>query len=209
MLLHLCGKLTYRGSARERTFHWLACRRANWILGALTAPHSLYSQVAAPEWKQAPGRVALLGITAQFLSRAFDLAAPPRTKAWNADSEIPLRLDQAGVTVFVEDDLPIAALERIEREIYLVYCEIGDAARAENGDLVGLVSTSAGRQADVLRVRCDDELQIPADDASHLARASVESLHVVIGQHAMALPRHQALSEFLRRSAFSSSSSSS
>lgn len=33
---------------------WLACRRANRILGALTAPHSLYSQVAAPEWRQTP-----------------------------------------------------------------------------------------------------------------------------------------------------------
>jgi hypothetical protein len=31
----------------------------------------------------------------------------------------------------------------------------------------------------------DDEPQIPADVASDLARASVESLHVIIGQHAI------------------------
>lgn len=61
-----------------------ARRRANRILGALTAPHSLYSQVAAPEWKQAPGRVALLGRTAQFVQRDQRRRRPParRTPRW-------------------------------------------------------------------------------------------------------------------------------
>lgn len=106
--------------------HCLACRRANQILGALTAPARLYSQVDAPEWKQAP---------------------------WAC------RTDQAGVAVFVQDDLPIAALESIECEIYLVHGQIGDAARSEHDDLLSLISASAGSQTDVLRVGGDDELQ--------------------------------------------------
>jgi hypothetical protein len=42
--------------------------------------------------------------------------------------------------------------------------------------------------------------------AADLTGSSVESLHVVVGQHAMGLPC-QVLSELLRRSVFSSSSS--
>ena len=76
--------------------HCLACRRANQILGALTAPARLYSQVDAPEWKQAP---------------------------WAC------RTDQAGVAVFVQDDLPIAALESIECEIYLEKYDSQEAER--------------------------------------------------------------------------------
>lgn len=60
--------------------HCLACRRANQILGALTAPVRLYSQVEAPEWKQV---------------------------TWACRTES--HLDQAGVAVFVQDYLPIAA----------------------------------------------------------------------------------------------------
>ena len=93
--------------------HCLACRLANQILGALTAPARLYSQVDAPEWKQAP---------------------------WAC------RTDQAGVAVFVQDYLPIAALESIECEIYLVHGQIGDAARSEHDDLLSLISASAGSQ---------------------------------------------------------------
>ena len=55
VLLHMCGKVYLPGQAKERTSHWWAWRRANWILGALTAPHSLYSQVAAPACKRAVG----------------------------------------------------------------------------------------------------------------------------------------------------------
>lgn len=100
-------------------------------MGALTAPARLYSQVDAPEWKQAP---------------------------WACRTE--RHLDQAGVAVFVQDDLPIAALESIECEIYLVHGQIGDAARSEHDDLLSLISASAGRQTDVLRVGGDDELQL-------------------------------------------------
>ncbi len=78
--------------------------------------------------------------------------------------------------------MPFAALECVECEVDLVDGKIGDAAGAEDDDLVSVFSAAAGRQTDVLRVGGDDELQIPADDASHLARASVERLHVVIGQ---------------------------
>ncbi|SKT79644.1 Uncharacterised protein [Mycobacteroides abscessus subsp. abscessus] len=115
--------------------------------------------------------------------------------------------DQPGIAVFVEDDVPFGALECVEGEVYLVDGEIGDPAGAEDDDLISVISAAVGRQTDVLRVGGDDELQIPADDASHLARASVESLHVVVGQHVMPLPHHQALSAALRRSVFSSSSS--
>lgn len=103
--------------------------------------------------------------------------------------------------------MPFAALECVECEVYLVDGEIGDPAGAEDDDLVSVFSAAAGRQTDVLRVGGDDELQIPADNVSHLACASVESSHVVGGQHVMPLPRHQALSAVMRRSVFSSSSS--
>ncbi|KMO72146.1 hypothetical protein MCHLDSM_04041 [Mycolicibacterium chlorophenolicum] len=84
--------------------------------------------------------------------------------------------------------------------------EIGYPAGTQDDDLVSVFSPAASRQTDVLCVGGDDELQIPADDASYLACASVESLHVVIGQHVMPFPRPQALSAILRRSVFSSSS---
>lgn len=45
-------------------------------------------------------------------------------------------LDQLGIAVFVEDDAPVAALERIERKVYLVDGEIGDAAGSEDDDLI-------------------------------------------------------------------------
>lgn len=96
--------------------HCLACRLANQILGALTAPVRLYSQVDAPEWKQV---------------------------TWACRTES--HLDQAGVAVFVQDYLPIAALESIECEIYLVHGQIGDAARSKDDDLLSLISASAGR----------------------------------------------------------------
>lgn len=121
--------------------------------------------------------------------------------------ERPACSDEPGIAVFVEDDVPFAALECVEREVYLVDGEIGYPAGAQDDDLVSVFSAAAGRQTDVLRVGGDDELQIPADNASHLARASVESLHVVVGQHVMPLPRPQALSAVLRRSVFSSLSS--
>ena len=121
--------------------------------------------------------------------------------------ERPACSDEPGVAVFVEDDVPFAALECVECEVYLVDGKIGYPAGAEDDDLVSVFSAAAGRQTDVLRVGGDDELQIPADNASHLARASVESLHVVGGQHVMPLPRHQALSAVMRRSVFSSLSS--
>lgn len=117
-----------------------------------------------------------------------------------------LHLDQAGVAVFVEDDVPVAALECVERMVDFVDGEIGDAAGSEDDDVLGLFSAAAGRQADELGVARDDELQIPADVAADLTGSSVESLHVVVGQHAMPLPR-QVLAELLRRSVFSSSTS--
>lgn len=53
-------------------------------------------------------------------------------------------LDQAGVAVFVEDDMPISPLERVKCKIDLVDGEIGDAAGAEDDDRIGLISASAG-----------------------------------------------------------------
>ena len=89
-------------------------------------------------------------------------------------------LDQLGIAVFVEDDAPVAALERIERKVYLVDGEIGDAAGSEDDDLI-----SAGHQADELGVARDDELQIPADATSDLTGSSVQCQHVLVGQHAV------------------------
>lgn len=97
-------------------------------------------------------------------------------------------LDQAGVAVFVEHDVPIAALESVEREVYFVDGEIGYAAGSQDDDLLSLISAAAGHQADELGVARDDELQIPADVAADLTGSSIESLHVVVGQHAMPSP---------------------
>lgn len=59
--------------------------------------------------------------------------------------------------------MPFGALECVEGEVYLVDGEIGYPAGAEDDDLISVISAAAGRQADVLRVGGDDELQIPAD----------------------------------------------
>lgn len=67
--------------------------------------------------------------------------------------------DQPGIAVFVEDDVPVAALECVECEVYLVDGEIGDPAGAQDDDLVSVISAAAGRQTDELRVGGDDELQ--------------------------------------------------
>lgn len=53
-------------------------------------------------------------------------------------------LDQAGVAVFVEDDMPISPLERVKCKVDLVDGEIGDAAGAEDDDRIGLISASTG-----------------------------------------------------------------
>ncbi len=115
-------------------------------------------------------------------------------------------LDQAGVAVFIEHDVSIAALERVERKVNFVDSEIGYAAGSQDDDLLSLISPAAGHQADELGVARDGKLQIPANVASDLARATVESLHGVIGQHAMPLPC-QVMAELLRRSEFNSPSS--
>ena len=62
------------------------------------------------------------------------------------------------------------------------------AAGSEDDDVLSLISAAAGRQADELGVARDDELQIPADVDGRLTGSSVESLHVVVGKHAMAFP---------------------
>lgn len=54
---------------------------ANRILGALTARHSLYSQVAAPVWKQAPGVSASVSSELKVRSNAHVHATPPLTAA--------------------------------------------------------------------------------------------------------------------------------
>ncbi|AFM20309.1 hypothetical protein Mycch_5674 (plasmid) [Mycolicibacterium chubuense NBB4] len=102
--------------------------------------------------------------------------------------------------------MPIAALECVERKVNFVDGEIGYAARSQDDDFISPISAATGRQADELGVARDDEPQIPADVAADLTGSSVESLHVVVGQHAMPLPC-QVLSELLRRSVFSSSTS--
>ncbi|MET0457046.1 MAG: hypothetical protein ABW137_34875, partial [Mycobacterium sp.] len=84
--------------------------------------------------------------------------------------------------------MPIAALERVKRKVNFVDGEIGYAAGAEDDDVLSLISATAGRQADELGVAGNDELQIPADVAADLTGSSVESLHVVVGKHAMAFP---------------------
>lgn len=96
--------------------------------------------------------------------------------------------DQPEVAVFVEGDVPIAALKRVERKVNLVDGEIGYPAGSKDDDLISLITAAASHLADELGVARDDELQIPADVACDLLRASVESLHVVIGQHAVPLP---------------------
>lgn len=85
--------------------------------------------------------------------------------------------------------MPFAALECVEGEVYLVDGEIGDPAGVEDDDLISVISAAAGRRP------------------TYSALGATTSLRVVVGQHVMPLPRHQALSAVLRRSVFSSSSS--
>jgi hypothetical protein len=59
---------------------------------------------------------------------------------------------------FFGDDVPVAALQRVKREVDLVDGEIGEAAGPEDDDLV-----IAGQQTDVLGVGHDGELQLPTD----------------------------------------------
>jgi hypothetical protein len=53
-------------------------------------------------------------------------------------------LDQAWVAIFVEHDVPIAALERVECKVYLMDGEIGYTAGSEDDDLISLISAAAG-----------------------------------------------------------------
>ena len=118
--------------------------------------------------------------------------------------ERPACSDEPGVAVFVEDDVPFAALECVECEVYLVDGKIGYAARSQDDDLLSLLSPTAGHQADELGVARDGELQIPADVASDLARAGRE----LVRRHRSARDApYQVLSKLLRRSEFSSASS--
>ena len=51
-------------------------------------------------------------------------------------------LDQAWVAIFVEHDVPIAALERVECKVYLMDGEIGYTAGSEDDDLISLISAA-------------------------------------------------------------------
>lgn len=87
--------------------------------------------------------------------------------------------DQPGVAVFVEDDVPFAALECVECEVYLVDGEIGDPAGAEDDDLVSVFSAAAGRQTDVLRVgattNCRSQPMTPPTSCARRSRACTSS----------------------------------
>ena len=123
-----------------------------------------------------------LPLTEAAVWEASDPVAEPQEPSPRASPHS----DQAWVAIFVEHDVPLAALQCVERKVDFVDGEIGYAAGAEDDDRLSLISAAAGLQADELGVARDDELQVPADMASDLACASVESLHVVTGQHAMA-----------------------
>ena len=57
--------------------------------------------------------------------------------------------DQPGIAVFVEDDVPFAALECVECEVYLVDGEIGDPAGAQDDDLVSVISAAGSSMSEI------------------------------------------------------------